>query len=100
MLQRVIISLKSVHVKVMLKNVTYLEGECICELNVIVVEKETSKGVFNNVLDISKRGNINKPENHIDPVHRIGKPCMDNTIKKHCKSIIVTFTYFLTRALV
>ena len=59
-----------------------------------VVENETSEDVFSNILDMYKKGNINISENDIDRVHRIGKPYVDNTIKKQCKSIIVKFTSF------
>ena len=41
-----------------------------------------------------KKGNINISENDIDRAHRIGKPYVDNTSKKQCKSIIVKFTSF------
>ena len=41
-----------------------------------------------------KKVNINISKNDIDPAHRIGKPYVDNTSKKQCKSTIVKFTSF------
>ena len=59
-----------------------------------VVENETSEDVFRNVLDMCKKINLNISENDIGRAHRIGKPSVDNTSKKQCKSIIVNFTSF------
>ena len=60
--------------------------------SVPVVENKTSEDVFNNVLDMCKKGNINIFENDIDREHKIGKLYVDNIIKKQCKSMIVRFT--------
>ena len=65
-----------------------------------VVENETSEVVFNNVLHIRKKGNMNISENDIDRAYRIGKPYVDNNSKNQCKSIIVRFTSFQKRTLV
>ena len=65
--------------------------------SVPVIENEISEDVFSNVLDMCKKGNINISENHIDHAHRIGKPYVDNTSKKQCKSIIARFTSFQKR---
>ena len=73
---------------------------CLRIESVRVVENETSEDVFNNVLDICKKGNINISENYIDRAHRIGNPYVDNISKKQCKSIIVRFTSFYKRTLV
>ena len=73
---------------------------CLRIESVRVVENETSEDVFNNVLDICKKGNINISENDIDRAHRIGNPYVDNISKKQCKSIIVRFTFFYKRTLV
>ena len=62
--------------------------------DVPAVKNKTSEDVFSNVLDMCKKGNINIAENDIDHAHRIGKPYLDNTSKKQCKSIIVRFTSF------
>ena len=73
---------------------------CLRIESVRVVENETSEDVFNNVLDICKKGNINISENDIDRAHRIGNPYVDNISKKQRKSIIVRFTSFYKRTLV
>ena len=59
-----------------------------------VVENETSEVVFNNVLHMRKKGNMNISENDIDRAYRNGKPYVDNNSKNQCKSIIVRFTSF------
>ena len=73
---------------------------CLRIESVPVVENETSEVVFNNVLDMCKKGNINISENDIDRGDRIGKPYVDDISKKQCKSIIVRFTSFRERTLV
>ena len=73
---------------------------CLRIERVRVVENETSEDVFNNVLDICKKGDINISENDIDRAHRIGNPYVDNISKKQCKSIIVGFTSCYKRTLV
>ena len=47
-----------------------------------VVENEASEDVFNNILDICKKGNISISKNDIDCMFRIGKPYVDNISKK------------------
>ena len=71
-------------------------GRRLCHhiASVPVVENEASEDVFNNILDICKKGNISISKNDIDCMFRIGKPYVDNISKKHCKSIIVRFTSF------
>ena len=59
-----------------------------------VVENETSEVVFNNVLHMRKKGNMNISENDIDRAYRNGKPYVDDNSKNQCKSIIVRFTSF------
>ena len=51
---------------------------CLCIESVPIVKNETSDNAFNNVLEMSKKGNINISENDIDRAHRIGKPYVDN----------------------
>ena len=59
-----------------------------------VVENETSEVVFNNVLHMRKKGNMNISENDIDRAYRNGKPYVDDNSKNQCKSTIVRFTSF------
>ena len=103
MLQQQIISLKSA-ICTSESNIEELEqyGRRLCLRieSVPVDENETSEDVFNNVLDMCKKRNINISENYIDRAHRIGKPYVDNISKKQCKSIIVRFTSFRKRTLV
>ena len=46
---------------------------CLRIESVNAVENETKEDVFNNVLDICKKWNINASENDIDRAHRTGK---------------------------
>ena len=58
---------------------------CLRIKSVPVVGNEISEDVFNNVLDMYKKGNIKISENDIDRAHRIGKPYVYNISKKQCK---------------
>ena len=73
---------------------------CLCIEIVPVVENEISEDVFNNVLDMCKKGNISISENDIDRAHRMGKTCVDIISKKQCKSLIARFTSFRKGTLV
>ena len=59
-------------------------GRRLCHhiASVPVVENEVSEDVFNNILDICKKGNISTSKNDIDCMFRIGKPYVDNISKK------------------
>ena len=67
---------------------------CLRIESVPVVANKTSEDVFSNVLDMCKKVNFNISENDIDCAQRIGKPYVDNTSKKQCKSVILKFTSF------
>ena len=103
MLQQQIISLKNA-MCTSKSNIKELEkyGRRLCLRieSVPVFENETSGDVFSNVLDMCKKGNINIAENDIDRPRKIGKPYVDSTSKKQCKSIIVKFTSFRNCTLV
>ena len=103
MLQQQIISLKSV-MCTSASNIEELEQYgrrlCLCNQSTPAVDNETNEDVFNNVLDMCKKGNINTQEIDIDRAHRIGKPYVHNISKKQCKSIIARFTSFRKRTLV
>ena len=100
MLQQQIISLKSV-MSTSKSNIEELEqyGRRLCLYieSVPIVENETSENAFNNVLEMSNKGNINISENDIDRAYRIGKPDVDNISKKQYKCIISRFTSFCKR---
>ena len=72
----------------------------LCIESVAIVANKTSDDVFNNVLDMCKKGNINISKNDINRAHRICKPYVDNISRKQCKSVIVRFTFYRMRILV
>ena len=56
---------------------------CLCIVNVLVIENETSEDVLNNIWEMCKRENINIFEKVFDRAHRIGYPYKYITLVYH-----------------